>query len=77
MTSKVLFLKENESISLAAISQPGNAAGVYSWSSSDEDYVYVDESGTATALQSGKVVTITCKAEDGSSKKAIVKIKVT
>jgi len=77
VTGKVLPLKENESIRLAAISQPGNAAGVYTWTSSDGNYVCVDENGTVTALQAGKTITITCKAEDGSGKKAIVKIKVT
>ena len=77
VTSKVLFLREDESFNLTAISHPHNAAGVYNWTSSDEDSVYVDEHGTVTALQPGKVITITCTAQDGSKKKAIVKIKVT
>ena len=76
VTGKVLILKENESIDLTAICKPENAAGVYSWTSSNEDYVYVDDSGTVTALQPGKVITVTCKAEDGTGKKATVKIKV-
>ena len=76
VTGKVLILEENESIDLTALSKPENAANVYTWQSSNEDFVYVDDSGTVTALQTGKVVTVTCKAADGSGKSATVKIKV-
>ena len=76
VTGKVLILEENESIDLTALSKPENAANVYTWQSSNEDSVYVDDSGTVTALQTGKVVTVTCKAADGSGKSATVKIKV-
>ena len=55
---------------------PDNAAGEYTWTSSDAKSATVNEDGEVTGLVAGKTVTITCTAADGSGKKATVKFKI-
>jgi len=68
----------NAQFQLEAVNDTGDnpdlAAGKYTWKSSNSAYVSVDEEGYVTVLQSGKTVTITCTAADGSGKTATVKI---
>jgi len=58
----------------------GNGSADFEWTSSNPKVAYVEKDGsnraTVWALSKG-TATITCKATDGSGKKATVKIKVT
>ena len=65
-----------EKLKLSGYSLHGNVADVYSWHCSNNVCATVAADGTVTAHRAGKAVTITCKAEDGSGKKATVKILV-
>ena len=76
ITGKTLTLSAGEKLYLTAQSQPENAAGRYTWTSSKESSVTVDDSGCVTVIGGSGTVTITCTAADGSGKKATVKIKI-
>ena len=71
-----LTLSPGESLQLTAVSFPENAADLYTWKSSKNTVATVDEDGYVTAGEKTGTVTITATANDGSGKKATVKIKV-
>ena len=71
-----LTLSPGESLQLTAVSLPENAADCYTWKSSKNAVATVDEDGYVTAGEKTGTVTITATANDGSGKKATVKIKV-
>ena len=70
-------LPEGESLQLNAISLPLDAYQDWTWSSSNDSYAEVDETGCVTGLKAGKTVTITAKANDGTGKKATLRIQIT
>lgn len=72
-----LKLAEGDTIQLTAISLPLDACQDWDWSSSNDSYAEVDETGCVTAVKAGKTVTITAKAKDGTGKKATVRIQIT
>ena len=75
LTGKTLEVFAATQIQLEAKSQPENGAQKYTWKSSNEKYVTVDENGLVTLRDGlGKTVTITATAADGSGKKATMKI---
>ena len=65
-----------ELLDLDGICQPTNAAGEYTWKSSDTKYATVNADGVVKAVKAGKTVSISCLAADGSGKSAVVKIKL-
>ncbi len=71
----VLPMGAEDSIDLAAFVNPENALNSLTWKSSSTKTLQVDQQGKLTALKPG-TVTITVTANDGSAKKATVKIKV-
>jgi len=79
---KTVNLKSGEQIIVEAVTTPANAAGVYTWKSSDEKIATVEQNpdGTVTvkahALKNGKA-TITATAADGTGKKASFTVNVT
>ena len=68
---------EENVLQLIAQSDPAEAAQQWTWKSSSDKLATVDEDGQVTLLQAGKTVTITVTANDGTGKKATVKIKTT
>ena len=64
------------SASVKAKATPKKAAQKFAWSSSDPTVVKVSSKGVVTALKAGKA-RITCKAVDGSKKKAFFTVTVT
>ena len=76
VTGKTLTLPAGATAVLEAVCTPDNAAGEYTWTSSDAKSATVNEDGEVTGLVAGKTVTITCTAADGSGKKATVKFKI-
>ena len=65
-----------EKLTLKTTITPSNATNKkVSWTSSNTKVAKVDSKGTVTAVKSG-TATITCKAADGSGKKATCKITV-
>lgn len=76
VTGKTIRLTEGESLQLTGINKPLEAYQDWTWKSSNPNAVEVDENGCVTGLTAGKTVTITCTANDGTGKKATVKIKV-
>lgn len=76
VTGKILTLEKGQSMKLGHMVEPAGACPGVVWSSSDEAVVVVGEkSGLVTALGTG-TATLTCTAQDGSRKKAVVKIWV-
>ena len=74
-----LTMAPGETVNLRATCEPELAAGVYQWTSSNEKYATVDQNGKviiADTAVSGKKVTITCMADDGTKVKASVTITV-
>lgn len=62
---------------LEASCLPLNGANCYTWKSSSEKLATVDENGLVTLIgDTGKNVTITATAADGSGKKVSVKIVI-
>ena len=69
-------LTQGQTLTLKATVTPGNATNkAVAWSSSNTKIATVSSTGKITAKTSG-TVTITCKAKDGSGKKATCKIRV-
>lgn len=75
VTGKTLELPEGATAVIAPVNEPSNAAGLYTWKTSNTDHVTVED-GVVTGLVVGKTVTITATTADGTGKKATVKIKV-
>lgn len=61
---------------LNALSLPMDAYQDWTWSTNNKAAASVDESGCVTGLQSGKTVTITAAATDGTGKKATIKVQI-
>lgn len=68
-------LAVGNSLALEAISQPENAAGAYTWKTSNSKVATVNEEGIVTALKAGRVK-ITCTAADGTGKSISITLKV-
>lgn len=71
-----LKLPQGESMQLNALSLPMDAYQDWTWSTNNKAAASVDESGCVTGLQSGKTVTITAAATDGTGKKATIKVQI-
>lgn len=75
-SKKKLSGKTGEKIKLSPVIKPSNATNKkLSYSSSNKKLATVDSKGVVTLKKKG-TVTITCKAKDGSKKKAKVKITI-
>ena len=61
-------------LDLDAVNTPDDSAQEVTWKSSSSAAT-VDETGIVTGVEAGKTVTITATANDGSGKKATVKVK--
>ena len=70
-----LYMGITDGMQLEAVNDPAGSYQNVTWKSSNDAQVTVDENGYVTALVAGKTVTITATANDGSGKKATVKIK--
>ena len=73
ITGDTLTLRQGQSLAVEALVNPGSACPDVTWKVSEEGYVTV-ENGLITAVKSGKTITVTATANDGSGKKATVKI---
>ena len=76
VTKKTLELEVGGSIAIETVCTPANAAGLYTWKSSNTAYAAVDAAGIVTGIKAGKTITITATPADGSGKTATVKVKV-
>lgn len=74
-TTYTLYMGSADGMQLQAVNEPAGSYQNVTWKSSNDKQVTVDENGYVTALVAGKTVTITATANDGSGKKATVKIK--
>ncbi len=75
-TAKTIWVGEFFSINAKALNAAGNSMQAeVQWSSSNTKVAVVDELGNVTAVGKG-TATITCKALDGSNKKATCKVTV-
>lgn len=76
LNKKSATLKKGKKVQLKVTVKPSNAAKkAVSWKSSNSSVAKVSSTGKVTALKKG-TATITCKAKDGSGKKATCKIRV-
>lgn len=77
VTGKTINAEAGTRFQLDAVSNPINAAGIYTWKSSNTKCATVDENGVVTVLKkSSKPITITATAKDGTGVKATVKLKI-
>ena len=76
VTGGTLTLRQGQSLVLETLVNPTSACQDLTWKVSKEGYVTVED-GAITAIGSGEVITVTATVNDGSGKKATVKIVTT
>lgn len=75
-TNEILSAAAGTELQLTPSCEPQNAAGKYTWKSSNEKLAKVEQDGRVQILGTSGTVTITCTASDGSNAKATVRIKI-